>query len=95
MGIFDAVNDDLKNKSTENKVQGEKTVGNKPEDNSGLQTYTVKSGDTLSGIAKHFYGSASKYMVIFNHNKQVWIDHGKKADPNILFPGWELEIPKQ
>jgi len=34
-------------------------------------------------------------MVIFNHNKQVWIDHGKKADPNILFPGWELEIPKQ
>src|SRR4051794_24912296 len=31
----------------------------------GMQTYTVKSGDTLSKIAQQFYGSANQYMRIF------------------------------
>jgi nucleoid-associated protein YgaU len=92
MGIFDAVNDDLKNKSNDNKNQTNKNLGNDAD--GGLETYVVKSGDTLSGIAKHFYGSGSKYMVIFEHNRKVWSNHGKKEDPNILFPGWELEIPE-
>jgi len=61
---------------------------------SDIETYTVKSGDTLSGIAKKFYGNAGKYPQLFEHNKQVWADNGKKQDPNILFPGWVLEIPK-
>src|SRR5689334_22095670 len=29
------------------------------------RTYTVKSGDSLSKIAKQFYGDASQYMKIF------------------------------
>ena len=32
-------------------------------------TYTVQAGDTLSGIAKKFYGHANDYMEIFNANK--------------------------
>ena len=33
--------------------------------------YTVKSGDTLSKIAKEFYGDAMKYPVIFEANKPM------------------------
>ncbi|MBN1634408.1 MAG: LysM peptidoglycan-binding domain-containing protein [Ignavibacteria bacterium] len=53
----------------------------------GGNTYTVKSGDTLSGIAKQFYGNANKYMDIFNANKD------KLSDPNKIYPGQELIIP--
>src|SRR6185295_14943784 len=34
----------------------------------GEQSYTVQSGDTLSAIAKRFYGQANDYMEIFNAN---------------------------
>ena len=33
------------------------------------RTYTVKSGDTLSAIAKQFYNDASQYMKIFRRIK--------------------------
>ena len=36
----------------------------------GSETYTVKSGDTLSKISKQFYGDANQYMKIFNANKR-------------------------
>jgi LysM repeat protein len=49
--------------------------------------YTVKSGDTLSKIAKEHYGSANKYMVIFEANKPML------ADPNKIYPGQTLRIP--
>lgn len=50
-------------------------------------TYTVKSGDTLSGIAKQLYGDASKYMVIFEANTPML------KDPNKIYPGQVLRIP--
>lgn len=56
--------------------------------------YTVVSGDSLSGIAKKFYGSAGKYMVIFEANRDVWTSHGKKENPDVIFPGWKFRIPK-
>jgi nucleoid-associated protein YgaU len=51
------------------------------------KTYTVKKGDTLSAIAKQFYGSAGKYMKIFVANKDVL------KDPDKIYPGQELRIP--
>ena len=54
---------------------------------SGGQTYTVKSGDSLSKIAKQFYNDANAYMDIFNANKD------KLNDPNKIFPGQQLVIP--
>lgn len=51
------------------------------------QTYTVKPGDSLSIIAKQFYGSATEYMRIFNANKD------KLKDPNQIQVGQELLIP--
>lgn len=49
--------------------------------------YTVKSGDTLSKIAKDFYGDAMKYPVIFEANKPML------SDPDKIYPGQTLRIP--
>jgi nucleoid-associated protein YgaU len=51
------------------------------------QTYTVKPGDTLSGIAKDRLGDANAYMKIFNANKD------QLSDPDKIQPGQVLKIP--
>jgi LysM repeat protein len=51
------------------------------------EVYEVKSGDSLSKIAKQFYGDANRYMDIFNANKD------KLSDPNKIQPGQKLVIP--
>ncbi len=51
------------------------------------RTYVVQSGDTLSKIAKQYYGDANKYMDIFNANKD------KLSDPDKIQVGQELIIP--
>jgi len=49
--------------------------------------YEVKSGDTLSKIAKHYYGDANKYPKIFEANKPML------KDPDEIYPGQRLRIP--
>ena len=51
-------------------------------------TYTVKSGDTLSKIAKEKLGDAKHYMDIFNANKD------QLSDPDKIKPGQVLKIPQ-
>ena len=51
------------------------------------RTYTVKSGDTLSKIAKEHLGSAGAYMKIFDANKD------QLTDPDKIKPGQVLKIP--
>ena len=51
------------------------------------QTYTVQSGDSLSKIAKQFYGNANAYMRIFEANRD------QLDDPNMIKVGQELNIP--
>lgn len=53
----------------------------------GMQTYTVQSGDTLSKIAKQFYGDANAYMDIYNANTD------QLDDPNKIKPGQVLKVP--
>ena len=53
------------------------------------QFYTVVSGDTLSKIAKEFYGNANAYMGIFEVNKPM-LSH-----PDKIYPGQMLRIPAQ
>ena len=53
----------------------------------GSKTYTVKAGDTLSKIAKDHLGDASKYMKIFDANKD------QLKDPDVIKPGQVLKIP--
>jgi nucleoid-associated protein YgaU len=54
---------------------------------SGGRTYTVKSGDTLSKIAKEHLGDANAYMKIFNANSD------QLTDPDKIKPGQVLKIP--
>lgn len=51
------------------------------------QIYVVAAGDTLSKIAKHAYGDASKYMKIFEANKD------QLSDPDKIQVGQKLVIP--
>jgi nucleoid-associated protein YgaU len=53
----------------------------------GSQTYTVKSGDTLSKISKQFYGDSDEYMRIFYANQD------KLKDPDKIQVGQQLVIP--
>lgn len=52
------------------------------------QFYTVKSGDSLSKIAKEYYGNAMKYPTIFEANKPML------KDPDKIYPGQVLRIPQ-
>ena len=49
--------------------------------------YTVKSGDTLSAIAKHMYDDANQYPAIFEANKPML------KSPDRIYPGQMLRIP--
>lgn len=49
--------------------------------------YEVKSGDSLSKIAKAHYGDAMKYPQIFEANKPML------KDPDKIYPGQVLRIP--
>lgn len=52
------------------------------------QTYTIKSGDTLSKIAREHYGDANQWNRIFEANKDVI------SDPDKIYPGQTITIPK-
>ena len=49
--------------------------------------YTVKRGDSLSKIAKNFYGDPKLYMKIFEANQPML------KDPNLIYAGQSLRIP--
>lgn len=51
------------------------------------QYHDVVRGDTLSAIAKKYYGNANKYNIIFEANRPML------SDPNRIYPGQKLRIP--
>ncbi len=51
------------------------------------QWHDVVSGDTLSKLAKKYYGDPSLYMKIFEANRDVL------KDPNLIKVGQKLRIP--
>jgi nucleoid-associated protein YgaU len=51
------------------------------------QYHTVVRGDTLSAIAKKFYGNANAYPKIFEANKPML------SNPDKIYPGQLLRIP--
>ena len=51
------------------------------------EIYEIVSGDTLGAIAKRYYGNASKYVKIFEANKDII------SDPNKIYPGQKIRIP--
>ncbi|MBP2831988.1 LysM peptidoglycan-binding domain-containing protein [Aquimarina sp. U1-2] len=59
----------------------------KVEDTSVYHRHTVKSGESLSKIAKHYYGDPMKYKAIFDANTSIL------KNPDIIHPDQELVIP--
>ena len=53
------------------------------------ETYTVAAGDSLSKIAKRFYGNANDWRRIYDANREVI-----GANPDLIRPGQKLRIPK-
>jgi nucleoid-associated protein YgaU len=53
----------------------------------GERIYIVRSGDSLSKIAKREYGDANKWHQIFEANKD------QIKNPDLIHPGQELKIP--
>ena len=52
------------------------------------RTYTVKSGDSLSKIAKEVYGNAGRWREIFEANTD------QIENPSLIRPGQKLIIPE-
>lgn len=50
--------------------------------------YMVRAGDTLSGIAQRFYGSADDWHGLFAANQP------KISDPSLIYVGQELRLPR-
>lgn len=57
-------------------------------DDSVYHRHVVKSGESLSKIAKHYYGDAMKYKQIFAANTNIL------SNPDVIHPDQVLVIPK-
>lgn len=51
------------------------------------RAYTVVKGDSLSKIAKQFYGDAQKWRRIYDANKD------QITNPDLIYPGQTFRIP--
>ena len=56
-------------------------------DDSVYHRHTVKKGESLSLIAKHYYGDPMKYKQIFEANTNIL------KNPDLIHPDQELVIP--
>lgn len=52
-----------------------------------VEYYTIVSGDTLSKLAKRYYGKATDYPRIFEANREVI------KDPDLIYVGQKIRIP--
>ena len=56
--------------------------------------YVVVDGDTMSEIADEQLGDADRWPEIFATNSDREMSDGRTlVDPDLILPGWELEIP--
>ncbi|MDH3647021.1 MAG: peptidoglycan-binding protein LysM [Gammaproteobacteria bacterium] len=52
-----------------------------------VEYYEIAAGDSLSAIAKKFYGDAQQYPRLFEANREVI------KDPDKIYPGQKIRIP--
>lgn len=52
-----------------------------------VEYYTIISGDSLSKIARKFYGNPMDYPKLFDTNKEVI------NDVDLIYPGQKIRIP--
>jgi len=51
-----------------------------------ISTYRVREGDSLSGVARKFYGNVSKWTLVYEANKD------KIRDPDRIEPGIDITL---
>ena len=95
MGILDSIKNAFSGKAEVAAAPAESpeappggAIDAEPDAESGTQTYTVQSGDTLWSISEKIYGNGSSYMKIFEANTALL------EDPDRILPGQELKIPE-
>jgi len=76
-GVSKIVADDLKAPPAQKKEEADESV----------TYYVIKKGDSLSKIAKEFYGNAMDYPKIFEANREVI------KDADLIYPGQKIRIP--
>ncbi len=52
-----------------------------------VEYYIIQKGDSLSKIAKKYYGNAMEYPRLFEENREVI------EDPDLIYPGQKIRIP--
>jgi nucleoid-associated protein YgaU len=52
------------------------------------RTHTVVKGDTLSKLAKQYYGNANQWKRIYEANKDAI------KNPDLIYPGQTFKIPE-
>lgn len=63
-------------------------------DPGGERWYTVRAGDTLSGISARLLGDAQRYSELFADNQGVELGDGHVlTNPNLIWPGLHLRLP--
>lgn len=58
-----------------------------PPQQATVEYYIIQKGDTLSAIAKRYYGNANDYPRIFEANREVI------KDADLIYPGQKIRIP--
>ena len=59
------------------------------------ETYRVRPGDSLWRIAERELGSGFRWREIYRLNEGTRFSDGMSlTDPHLIYPGWELELPK-
>jgi len=68
---------------------GSSSTARSPQPEAGSEImHTVQSGDSLSKIAKEYYGDASKWKRIHEANKD------QISNPDLIYPGQVFRIPE-
>ncbi|MGI9304875.1 MAG: peptidoglycan-binding protein LysM [Gammaproteobacteria bacterium] len=58
-----------------------------PPQTAKVEYYEIRKGDTLSKLAKQYYGDPMKYPRIFEANREV------VKDADLIYPGQKIRIP--
>ncbi len=61
--------------------------GGSKQEEEKVDFYVIERGDTLSKLAKRYYGNALEYPRIFEANREVI------EDPDKIYPGQKIRIP--
>lgn len=92
--VMDAFNQLIKTDNTLNSIRVEEPAKPAPAPAQAApppaqeRIHEVVSGDTLGALAKKYYGSAGKYMKIFEANRDI-LDN-----PDLIKVGQKLRIPE-